>query len=167
MRTWEERYHQGQADAAESARRTRAEALALQRRLWARGEQAHLAPVTVTGPDDVTVNIRVVWAGAIPAPPAVDRAGRRRLWLMEALGAVATVLYPLAALFLLGLAARWLFIELTGRPHYAVLATAPATGAHVITHRTRRRKHAFIAAATLADRVERDGATALTPAAGR
>lgn len=67
-----------------------------------------------------------------------------------------------AAVVVLFLTFRWLFIELTGRPHFVVTAYPDGDGEHVAA-RTRRRAAALKAAATLADRIERDGATALTP----
>ncbi|MET8702514.1 hypothetical protein ABZW10_27160 [Kitasatospora sp. NPDC004723] len=161
MQTWEERYRQGRADKADQQQRARADAVALQRRSWARGENVHGTPVTVTAPDGRPVGLRVVWAGAgLPAGREPDRRRTRSRFLAGLLGGLAALSELVGALALLGLALRWLFIELTGRPHYAVLATTD--GSPLAVHRTRRRRQALIAASALADRIEHDGTAALT-----
>ncbi|MFB7474031.1 hypothetical protein [Kitasatospora sp. NPDC056184] len=165
MQTWGERYQQGLTDSAEQRRRAKADAVALQRRSWARGENVHWTPVTVTTPDGRPVGLRVVWIGAgLPGDGNLDRRASRNLVAVHLMGLLVLLSELVGALMLLGLALRWLHIELTGRPHYAVLATAD--GAPVAVHRTRRRKQALIAAAALADRIEREGTTALAAPGG-
>ncbi|MFE6865457.1 hypothetical protein ACFVFS_02755 [Kitasatospora sp. NPDC057692] len=160
MQTWGERYQQGLTDSAEQRRRAEADAVALQRRSWARGENVHWTPVTVTTPDGRPVGLRVVWVGAgLPGDGKPDKRGARNRLVVGILGLLTLLSELGGALVFLGLALRWLHIELTGRPHYAVLATAD--GVPVAVHRTRRRKQALTAAAALADRVEREGTTAL------
>ncbi|WP_380279398.1 hypothetical protein [Kitasatospora purpeofusca] len=160
MQTWGERYQQGLTDSAEHERRARAGAVARQRRSWARGENIHWTPVTVTTPDGRPVGLRVVWVGAgLPADGELDKRESRNRFVVGLLGLLTVLSEIGGALLLLALALRWLFIELTGRPHYAVLATAD--GVPVAVQRTRRRKQALIAAAALADRIERDGTAAL------
>ncbi|MEV6972382.1 hypothetical protein [Kitasatospora sp. NPDC093806] len=146
----------------------------MQRRSWARGESINFTGyVEVAGPDRQRICLYVVWLGspgAVPKPKSKPKRFRRlRRFNLDSsglasdasgLGALLAVIVGLG--FLLFLATRWLFIELTGRPHYAVLAITAAAGAHVITHRTRRRKPSLLAAADLADRVERDGAAAVS-----
>ncbi|MFE7192112.1 hypothetical protein [Kitasatospora sp. NPDC057541] len=160
MRSWEQRYRKGLSDSAEQRRRARADAVALRRRSWARGENVHGTPVTVTTPDGRPVGLRVVWAGAgLPADGEPDRRRTGDRFLAGLLGVLAALWELVGALALLALALRWLFIELTGRPHYAVIATADGTP--VAVHRTRRRGQALIAASALADRIEHDGTAAL------
>ncbi|MER5355902.1 hypothetical protein ABT093_36980 [Kitasatospora sp. NPDC002551] len=164
MQTWGERYQQGLTDSAEQRQRARARAIARQRRSWARGETINWAPVTVTTPDGRPVGLRVAWADAgLPSGKHSDKHSGRHELIAFLLGLLVLLSELSGVLLVLGLALRWLFIELTGRPHYAVLATADNTP--VAVHRTRRRRQALLAAAALADRVEREGTTALTPGA--
>ncbi|MFB7474032.1 hypothetical protein [Kitasatospora sp. NPDC056184] len=139
--------------------------MALQRRSWARGENVpYTGHVAVAGPDGRTVGLSVVRLdvpGAVPKPkrrrsgPGIEASG-----LASDASGIGAVLAMVAVLgFLLFVVGRWLFNELTGRPHFAVLATAEGTA--VAVHRTRRRRPALIAAAALADRIEREGATDL------
>ncbi|MER6365027.1 hypothetical protein [Kitasatospora sp. NPDC001527] len=155
MQTWGERYQQGLTDSAEQRQRARARAIVRQRRSWARGETINWAPVTVTTPDGRPVGL--------PSGKHSDKHSGRHELIAFLLGLLVLLSELSGVLLVLGLALRWLFIELTGRPHYAVLATADNTP--VAVHRTRRRRQALLAAAALADRVEREGTTALTPGA--
>ncbi|GAA1404421.1 hypothetical protein GCM10009639_50320 [Kitasatospora putterlickiae] len=160
MQTWGERYQQGLTDSAERERRARADAAALRRRGWARGENVQWTPLTVTTPDGRLVGLRVVRVGS--GPPAADVAGKpgaRSDLLVGVLGLLALLAEFVAVLMLLGLAVQWLFVELTGRPRWAVVATAD--GVPLTVQRTRRREQALIAAAALADRLEREGTAAL------
>ncbi|MFE7563230.1 hypothetical protein [Kitasatospora sp. NPDC057500] len=160
MQTWGERYRQGLADSAEQSRRARADAIALQRRSWARGEQIHWSPVTVATPDGRPVDLKVVRAGTgPPAADVADKRGPRSDFVVGLLGLLGLLSEFIAVLMIPGLAAHWLFIEVTGRPRWAVVATAD--GAPVTVQRTRHRKQALTAAATLADRIEREGAIAV------
>uniref|UniRef100_UPI0036D3B2E3 hypothetical protein n=1 Tax=Kitasatospora purpeofusca TaxID=67352 RepID=UPI0036D3B2E3 len=147
--------------------------MTLQRRSWARGENVpYTGYVEVAGPDRTAVHLSVVRLdvpGAVPKPkparPTAEPKRRRRpgpdasALASDASGLGAVLAMAVGLGFLLLVTGRWLFIELTGRPHYAVLATADGVPA---VQRTRRRKQALIAAATLADRIERDGTAALT-----
>ncbi|MFF7455091.1 hypothetical protein [Kitasatospora sp. NPDC008115] len=161
MQTWGERYQQGLADSAEQTRRARANAIALQRRSWARGEQVLWSPVTVTTPDGRPVDLKVVRTDVgLPATGATKKRGSRDgllPGLLGLLGALSDLFGVLAFLgFVIG---HRLFIELTGRPRWAVVATTGGTP--VTVHRTRHRTQALTAAATLADHIERDGTIAL------
>jgi hypothetical protein len=140
-------------------------AMAMQRRAWARGERGGMAEhVEVTGPDEVPVRIRVKWLGG-RGVTADGRAGKGRGTggnIVDPVGEFALVAMLVGLVMLFVATVRWLALELTGRPRWAVTAAvgaAPATA--VVVLRTRRAAAAARAAAELADRVQQEGAGAV------
>ncbi|MEU6232074.1 hypothetical protein [Kitasatospora sp. NPDC047058] len=184
MSTWGERRAAREAQlelereqAAELARRTEVfeaalgrKTMALQRKAWARGDGIkHADSVEVTGPDGEPVRIRVQWGLGTGEPePGTGKGGGKRGGrgtgaIGDPVGVIAAVVVAVLALLGLGLAVkyatRWLYLELTGRPHYAVVAEDGAR--RTVTTRSRRRRESLLAAAALADEIERTGTAAV------
>ncbi|WP_416874854.1 hypothetical protein [Kitasatospora sp. SC0581] len=156
----EERIRQDQERDRRFQERSSAGAMALQRKAWARGDRTVFTHVVdVTGPDGRPVTVSLSWLGEYQGPEEGSRSEK----LLNLLALVPFMEVVAAAVIGLTLLSRWLFIELTGRPHFAVTARIDgADGADwQVVARTRRRPAAMKAAAALADRVERDGAAAL------
>ncbi|MFG2909357.1 hypothetical protein ACGF13_30355 [Kitasatospora sp. NPDC048286] len=155
----EERIRQDQERDRRFSERENAGAMALQRKAWARGDKTGFAGcVKVAGPDGLPVLI------AIERPfryrePAKGSSGEKLLYVLAVIPFMEIAVTAVVVLFL---AFRWLFIELTGRPHFEVTAL-PEGGREQVLARTRRRPAAMKAATALADEVERSGTAALTP----
>ncbi|MFD5431402.1 hypothetical protein ACFWJ4_04355 [Kitasatospora sp. NPDC127067] len=158
------------AQQAEARERELATSIAANRTAWAEGRRTGadaLGYVDATGPDAVTVRIAVVWLGRF-------RATRKRLNdynpfrnVDPGSGEGLIVLIPYAVLVGLDSGLRWLVLQLLGRPLWAVAAKAGSDrdkrGGNTVLLRTRDRAVALRHAAALADRVEQEGAAALTP----
>ncbi|MFJ9443955.1 hypothetical protein ACIRRH_19070 [Kitasatospora sp. NPDC101235] len=133
--------------------------MAIQRRAWARGDRTYFTGcVQVAGPDGRPVMV------------AIDRPGQYREpaqggFVEKLLNVLAVIPFHeivAAAVVVLFLTSRWLFIELTGRPHFVVTAHPEGDGRQVVA-RARRRPAAMRAATAVVDEVERAGTAALTP----
>ncbi|MER5355901.1 hypothetical protein ABT093_36975 [Kitasatospora sp. NPDC002551] len=152
------------ADAARAERERAGRAAAL-RACWARGERGEShAFAEIAGPDGgEPVRIAVVWLGRFRAVPRAFRGSLTHGAIGDGLG----FLILLAVALLVGLhhVVRRLFLRWSGGPRWAVVGTAGPGGKHVVVRRERDVGPAALAAAELADRVEREGAAAL-PAAG-
>ncbi|MET8702515.1 hypothetical protein ABZW10_27165 [Kitasatospora sp. NPDC004723] len=155
------------ATDAARAERTRVERAAALRAAWARGERGERHAFTeVGGPDGgEPVRIAVVWLGRFRAVaracrPSASGGGQ----ITDGLGVV--LLLPVLLLLGLDHGLRLLFLRLSGRPRWAVVAAVGAGGKPVVVHRGRDQRPAALAAAALAERVEREGAAALRTGGG-
>ncbi|MFJ9608191.1 hypothetical protein ACIRS1_17825 [Kitasatospora sp. NPDC101176] len=166
---WNARHEaQQKAWQAQERERQAARAAESERAAWTRGRRAgQVGHLDVTGPDGVPVRIAVVWLGRFRATtrPLNDYNPLRHVQPDGGDGLL--LLVPFALLVLLDFAVRWSFLRLTGRPCWAVAAAAGpdigTRGRNLVLRRTPSRRPALLAAAALADRVERDGVAALTP----
>ncbi|GAA1404417.1 hypothetical protein GCM10009639_50310 [Kitasatospora putterlickiae] len=157
------------ASAADAARaeRARAERTAALRAAWAGGERGGSHSFAeVTGPDGgEPVRIAVAWLGRHRAVARAFRDGPTHGQISDPLG-IAIV--AVAALVLgLDHGIRRLILRLSDRPRWAVVAAVGPDGKPVLVHHDRDERPVALAAAALADRVEREGPTALRPTGGR
>ncbi|WP_316529049.1 hypothetical protein [Kitasatospora brasiliensis] len=135
------------------------EMMAIQRRAWARGDRTFFTGcVRVTGPDDRPVLIAIDRPGRYQEPAKGSFTEK----LLNVLAVIPFMELVATAVVLLFLTSRWLFIELTGRPHFVITAH-PDGGSEQVVARARRRPAAMRAATAAVDEVERAGTAALTP----
>ncbi|MFB7474033.1 hypothetical protein [Kitasatospora sp. NPDC056184] len=156
------------AAAADTAReeRARADRAAALRAAWARGGRGERHTFAeVAAPDGgEPVRIAVVWLGRYRPVRRAFRGSVTHGQVGDGLGIVIVA----AAGLVLGLhhIVRRLLLRLSDGPRWAVVAAVRPDGKHVVVRRERDERPAALAAAALADRVERDGAAAVTAAGG-
>ncbi|MGW3075443.1 hypothetical protein [Kitasatospora sp. NPDC001132] len=156
----EERIRQDQERDRRFSARESAGALALQRKAWARGDRTDFGGcVKATGPDGRPVLIAIERPYGYREPAKGSFVEK----LLNVLAVIPFMEIVAVAVVVLFLTFRWLFIELTGRPHFVVTARPEGGGDEQVVTRTRRRPAAIKAATALADEVDRSGTAALTP----